>query len=795
MKHLSFLFAFTVLAFTASYAVEITPGQTLWYTYPAEDWNTQALHIGNGYMGASFYGGVNRERFDIAEKTFWSGGPNVATNYNYGIVEGGKDVIADIRKLILEKRYTEADELCKKHMMGDFSNYGYFSAVGSLLLNFKNPRGEVTDYLRSLDLANSLGNVSYKIGDTKFEREYFCSYPDKVMAFRFSADGKGKISFDIDHSLFYRPDQVAFKNNELTYNGLIFVNGLRYYIRIAVLPKGGTVSFANQKVSIHSSDEVTLLYTVDTEYKANGKNYKGTDPEKETKKVMESALKKGYDELKSAHIQDYKTLYDRVKFSLVGNADMAKLPTNERFKLLKMGTTDDSALKTLYFNLGRYLIISASRPGTLPSTLVGVWNNNEWAMWAGNFQSNVNLQEMYWGCGPTNLPECQEGYIEWIESLVPLGRKVAQAYYGANGWVSHATGNIWGHTAPGTDLKWGLYPAGASWHCRHLWMQYQYTGNTEYLKNRAYPIMKEAAGFWLENLVETDGKLISIPSVSAEHGIQTENGKVAKYVTTNGEENENRFFTVPNFQDIEMVYDLFSNVIKASEALGTDLEFRKKVAAARDKLPALKIGQYGQLQEWLYDHDNPRDKHRHIAHLYAVYPGEMISVNKTPELAEAAKVSLNMRDEGFIRPVWPITGGNWSAAWRAACWARLHDGERAIKVFNLMNKENGYENLMTSQIDYMQVDASMATPGIFSEMLLQSEDDNLYLLPALPAEWPEGEIKGLIAKGGYVINMAWDFGQLTKVEISVPKGLKTPALYAKGKPLPQSDKRVRIVTL
>jgi alpha-L-fucosidase 2 len=421
---------------------------------------------------------------------------------------------------------------------------------------------------------------------------------------------------------------------------------------------------------------------------------------------------------------------------------------------------------------------------------------------------------MYWGCGPTNLPECQQAYIDWVEAFVPRGREVAAAYYGSKGWVSHTQGNIWHYTAPGTMLKWGLYTMGSSWHCRHVWSQYEYTRDAEYLRNQGYPILKEAAEFWLENLIEKDGKLISAPTVSAEHAIQIEaDGSIKKYSDHDSEPGNvdgKRIYTVPGFQDIEMIYDLFTNVIKASEALNTDKEFRNKVIAARGKLQPLKTGKYGQLQEWIYDYDNARDHHRHISHLYAVYPGEMISVNKTPELAEAAKVSLNMRDEGFIKPIWPWTGGNWSMAMRSACWARLHDGERAIKIYNTLQRQTGLENLMTCQpfnplwynvhtltaippSNYpMQVDASMATPGIFAEMLLQSEDNTLYLLPALPAEWPEGEIKGLCAKGGYVINMSWEYGQLTKAEITVPKGAKVPIVFAKGKQLQQSDKRITV---
>ena len=776
-------------------AKEITADHTLWYQSPANEWKSQCLHLGNGYMGASFYGGIEKEQFDIAEKTFWAGGPNTGKPYNYGIIEGGKQYIDTIRQLILNEQYADADSLCKMHMVGDYSNYGYFSSVGALSLLFKNPKGEVSDYIRLLDLKNALGKVRYKINDIQFDREYFCSYPDKILACKLSSNKSGQISFDLEHSLFYEAKDVDFNGKELTIKGLITCNGLEYCIKIAVLNQGGSLSFENKSLHINGADQVILLYSIDTEYKNDKtQNYKGCDPNSETQKNISNALAKGYEGLKLSHIKDYKNLYDRVSFTLIGNPNIENLPTDKRFELLKKGTTDDSALKALYFNLGRYLLISSSRPGTLPSTLQGVWNNMEYAPWNGNFQSNINLQEMYWSCGPTNLPECQEAYIEWVESLILPGREVAKAYYGTKGWVSHATGNIWGHTAPGSDIKWGLYPVGASWHCHHLWSQYAYTLDKKYLKNRAYPIMKEAAEFWIENLVEKDQYLIIAPSVSAEHGVQIgNNGKIVKYSTTHGEMNENRFFTVPCFQDIEMVYDLFTNVIEASKILNTDAEFRKKIEIARDKLPALRIGKYGQLQEWLYDFDNARDHHRHIAHLYALYPGEMISPFKTPELAQAAKVSLNMRSEGFIRDGWFYTGGNWSMAWRAICWARLLDGERAIKIFNLMNKENGFENLMNSQVGEMQVDASMATPGIFSEMLLQCYDNSIHLLPALPAEWPEGNIKGFRTKGGGIVNMEWEYGQLKKAEIILPKNYQLPSIFLKGNALSKSDNRISIV--
>lgn len=772
---------------------QISPEKTIWYTYPAKDWATQCLHIGNGYMGGSFYGEIEKEHFDIAEKTFWTGGPNVTPNYNYGIIEGGNKQINHIRKAIIDGQIAVADSLARTYMAGNYDGFGAFSKVGSLQIEFANHRQPVTEYIRGLDMSQSLGFVQYKMNDITFQREYLCSYPDKVMALHFSSDAKGQINFTVCQDMLYKVESVNITDgNELVIDGLIDGSGLGYCARIKIINDGGEVTTEWGKLTVTNANSATILYTVDTEYDADSPTFKGVNPHKETEEVMARIAKEPYSSIKERHIQDYRNLFDRVSFSLAGDCKLEQLPTNERIEQLKKGMTDDSALKSLFFNFGRYLLISASRPGTLPSTLVGVWNNSASATWSANYQSNINVQEMYWGCGPTNLPECQEAYIDWIEGLVEPGRKAAQAYYGTKGWVSHATGNIWKYVAPGTELMWGLYPMGAAWHCRHVWDQYDFTRDLAYLKEKAYPIMKEAALFCLENMALVDGKYVMIPAVSAEHGIEMNDGIPVAYSTSNGEVNTNKLYLHPAFQDIEMVYDLYSNVISAAEILRTDKEFRSKLIAAKNKLTKLKIGKYGQLQEWLLDADNPRDHHRHIAHLYGVYPGNMISLSETPELFEAAKKSLNMRSEGLMQDRWPHAGGNWSMAWRMACWARLLDGERASKIHNLLIKDTGYENLMTSQSGVMGVDATMATPGIFAEMIMQSHNGSIHLLPALPTEWPEGEVKGLIARGGYKLNIQWKYGQLIKVELFIPKGMAFPTLFVNNKKLDRNDPRIHL---
>ena len=794
MKFISIILVLLISYFTG-FAFRFSPDKTLWYITPGNDWTSQSLHIGNGYMGASFYGGVEKEQFDIAEKTFWTGGPNVTPDYNYGIIDGGKDHIGEIRNAIVNNRIAESDSLVRKYMKGNYNGFGYFSKVGNLIIEFPQI-GKPTDYVRGLNLDKALGFVQYKINDVNYSREYFCSYPDKVMAIRLSADKKGRLNFSIYQEMEYKVETInILHDNEMVISGLIEASGLKYCARIKILNSGGEITSEQGKFEVKNADNVTILYTVATEYDAKAPMYKGVSPFEKTGRVISKIAADTYESIKTRHVLDYQALFNRVSFSLAGDSKLETLPTNERVDQLKGGMTDDSALKALWFNFGRYLLISASRPGTLPSTLQGVWNGMTKSAWSGNYQSNINLQEMYWGAGPTNLPECQEAYIEWVENQLEPGHKVAQAYYGTKGWVHHATGNIWGFAAPGTDLKWGMYPVGGVWHCRHLWDQYDFTRDYNYLKNRAYPIMKDAALFCLENLMMYDGSYVLTPSSSAEHGIEIKEELPVAYSTVNGEQDAHKLYTYPAFQDVEMVYDLFTNVMKASAILKTDNEFCSRISEARNKLMKLRVGKYGQLQEWVIDADNPRDHHRHIAHLYALYPGEMITPTKTPELFQAAKKSLNMRGEGFLRDRWYYAGGNWSMAWRIACWTRLLDGERAMKIYNLMIKENGFANMMTAQVNNMQVDATMATPGLFAEMIMQSHDGFIHLLPAIPSEWPEGEVKGLVARGGYKVNIWWKNGQLEKAEVTVPQGMPEPKLKLNNKEIASTDHRIGIIKI
>ena len=777
---------------------ELQPDRTLWFTYPATDWKTQTLHVGNGYMGASFYGGVARERFDIAEKSFWAGGPNVSDDYTYGVKRGGHEYIELIRQKIVEGDYRASDSLSQKYMTGDWKDYGGFSNVGSLFVDFTHERGTPSDYIRGLDVANSEGFVGYTINGVKFEREYFASYPDNVFAFRFSADKPGKISFTVSQDITKRIDSVIFEGDgKMVVHGFIVENGLKYCIRITVTVDGGTISQSWDKIRVDEANSAVILYTVDTEYKMAPPLFKGVDPVAETQKLMQAAIAKGYDGLKASHRADYKTIYDRVKLNLVGDTQLEKLPTNERVEQRQKGMVDDSALDALWFNLGRYMIISSSREGTLPSSITGVWNTFEYAPWGGPFQINIGTQQLYAACEPTNIPESHESLLQWIEMLVEPGRFAAKEYYGTEGWVSHVTSNPWGHVAPGYGITWGLYPSSNAWLCRHVWDHYDYSRDMDYLRQRAYPVIKEAAQFWLANLTVKDGYYIVVPSASAEHGFEYDpvTKTPLKYTTVNGETGRNKWNTVPAFQDIQMVKDLFQNVVSASQVLGVDQNFRRELEAALKKMQPQLVGRYGQLQEWLLDVDNPRDHHRHLSHLYSLYPASDISPLTTPELAKAARISLDMRGEGYMRDRWFHAGGNWSMAHRFGCWARLFDGDRAMKVFNMMIRDTGYENMMSSQSGNWMLEGTKGSTAVMSELLMQSHSGYIHLLPALPPQWPEGSVEGLVARGGYKVSLKWDYGHLVSASITVPKGMKLPKLLISGNIVSGSDKRINIVYL
>ncbi len=780
----------------------------IWYTYPAEYWNSQSLHLGNGFMGASFFGGIKREQFALTEGSMWTGGPFQGDWEEYGVNPRAREYMDVIRKAVVDGKIRLADSLTANYYLGRNSLFGHFTSIGDLNMEMDQHDQSYSNYIRNLDLANSIGSVSYEMEGVRYEREYFCSYPHNVLAMKIKSDSPGSVGFELGMDIIQDDYDVDVSENTYSISGIINGGAQRKFrVQVMVIRYGGLSAPGELTLGIHNADSVLLFVSAATDYKQDYPKYMGADPELKCSAILDEAKRTGYVALKSAHIKDYKELYDRVKIDLDSNPELNLLPTNRRWERIKEGHSD-TGLKELAFNLGRYLIISSTRPGTLPANLQGKWNTFNTPPWTGNYQANINIQEIYWPCGPVNLIECQEPYIAWTKDLVKPGREMAKLVYGTNGWISHTIGNIWGHTAPVGSIPWGVYPLAPVWHCQHLWEQFNFTMDTAYLKETAYPIIKEAARFWMENLVEYKDYLIVAPTISAEHGVYLKDEEIeASY----SENSLNRIcYNMPGAsQDAQMVGDLFKMVIAGSEILSFDLAFRDTIKQYHDRLIPPKTGKHGQLQEWFEDIDSPQDHHRHISHLYALCPGTDIHPLTTPELAEAAKVSLNMRGDGRYPDHYPASGGNWSRAWRIWCWTRLMDGDRANKIFTEMLTEEGFENLTTFQHAsyamgrkdlfqepdslylHFQLDGTATTPGFMAEMLLQSHLGEIILLPALPAEWSNGSITGLKARGGYTVDISWKNGKLVKASIAGAYGIQPKVRVVDTYVDPGNDKRVK----
>ena len=674
-----------------------------------------------------------------------------------------------------------ADSLVTHNFLAQSDLYGYFTSIGALKIGFPSSQDGYQEYRRELDLANSLGKTEYEKSGVKYSREYFCSYPDRVLALKFTSDLEGALDLELGVEVIQDSSLVLISKNEFQLQGLINGNQRPFNVLVHVKNEGGSFGRSGQKLTLSGATSAELYITMSTNYKMEYPTYMGEDPAKKNRKVLEAVLPMDFEELKQRHIDDYRSLYDRVSLTLEHDPELARLPTNERFERLKNGGVDPG-YKELAFNLGRYMVISSSRPGTLPANLQGVWNIFDFAPWAGNYQSNVNIQEIYWSCGPLNLPECQQAYVDWIDNLSISGAEIAKRVYGSNGWISHTIGNIYGHAAPVGSLIWGMYSMGSAWHCQHVWDQYAFTQDKQYLKRQAYPILKSASQFWLENLVPFEGYYITSPTVSAEHGaLLTEDGLNPAFHDL---KSKNYRYNLPGvYQDMEMLWDLFTNTAEAANILGESF-FADSLLEAREKLLPLKTGKHGQLQEWYEDIDHPDCHHRHIAHLYAVAPGRQIHPTSTPELAQAAQKSLNMRGDGRFMEQEVAAGGNWARAHRMWAWTRLLDGDRANKIMTETLTEQGFENVLSYQHapyngrggpevftepDGMfcnwQLDASGALPGCIAEMLVQSHMGEIHLLPALPEEFKTGKITGVQARGGYTIDLEWENMELVYAKI------------------------------
>jgi alpha-L-fucosidase 2 len=733
------------------------PTTLLWYKSPASVWE-EALPVGNGRLGAMVFGKNGEERIQLNEETYWSGGPYST------VVKGGYKVLPEIQKLLFEGDPLKAHKLFGRYLMGYPVEQQKYQAFANLILSFKNEK-EVTDYKRWLDLSTGMNGVQYKANGVVYRREVFSSAPDQVIAVKLTADKPGSISFTAElrgernntHSNYatdyFRMDGAG--NDELVLTGksadYLGVEGkIRYEARLKAVPEGGSMKMKDAKLVIENANAVTLYFVAAT----NFINYKdvGGDQHAKVEKYLKGIEGKPYSNIREAAVNDYKSFFDRVKLQLPATQN-SFLPTDERMK--KLPTEPDPQLASLCYQFGRYLLISSSRAGTQPANLQGIWNKDMNPSWDSKYTTNINAQMNYWPAEAANLSELTEPLINLVKEVTDQGAEVAKEHYGARGWVLHQNTDIWRVAAPMDGPTWGTFTVGGAWLTTHLWEHYLFTLNKDYLK-QVYPVMKGSVEFFMDFLVEhPNGKwLVTNPSTSPENP-----PKGPGYSYFFDEVTSMYYFTticIGSSMDMQILTDLFAYYAEASKVLGVDQEFAAKVAKARTRLVPPQIGSNGSLQEWADDLEQMEDKHRHFSHLYGLYPGNVISAKRTPELVDPVKKVLAQRGDG---------GTGFSRAWKMSLWARLYDGNKANTIFKGYIKDQCYPSLFAKCFTPLQVDGSFGVTAGISEMLILSHEEAIELLPALPDEWETGSFSGVCARGAFELNFSWKNKTLTEAKL------------------------------
>ncbi|MBQ8423457.1 MAG: glycoside hydrolase N-terminal domain-containing protein [Coprobacter sp.] len=773
MKIKTILGVFTLLSVSSLSAQQ---GSTeIWYQQPAKEW-MEAIPMGNGRLSAMIYGGIHQERLALNEISLWSGRHDSTSNDLCG-----REALDQMRQYIFDNNYEAADSMGWRTLHGRMTTFGTHVPLGDMVIDFDYPAGIISDYKRSLDLSKAITSVSFKCGDIHYTREYIASYPDNVFAIRLTADKKGCISTEVGFELL-REATFNADNNDVTFNGTVDFplhgpGGVSFYGDVKVSPRGGKVSHTDKTVKIENADEVTLYFNVRTNYM--------TDKYKEQCTAeLNKASGKPYNAMKEAHIADYAHLFDRVSIDL-GTAANPQLPTDTRLHLAQAGAADPD-FDALFFQYGRYMLIASSRKHDIPlcANLQGIWNDNGACNmpWTCDYHLDINIEQNYWSANRANLAECNEPLFSYLQLLAKHGKETAQKMYGSRGWVAHSVCNAWGYTAPGWGVSWGMNVTGGAWLATHLWMHYLYTHDTEYLRTIGYPLIKETALFFMDYMT-TDprtGYLVTGPSISPENG----------YVSPRG--NHLCLDLMPTI-DRAVVYDIYTACIEASKILGVDKKMRAQLNKDIKRLPPIMIGSDGQIQEWYSDVRRADPAHRHSSHLLAMFPLDQISYTHTPELMQAAKKGLVMQTSS---PTWEDT--EWSTANMICFYARMKEAETSYNWIQNLFKRFTRENLMTvspagiamAEYDIFSFDATEASVAGMCELLLQSYDGFIELLPALPTAWHTGSVKGICAEGALVADLAWKdmkmqtakltAGEDSKFKLRVPTGA-TPTFSIAGK--------------